>query len=178
MKVAFGTRLSTKYNKVKPFNQANLANICLKNFLPRHCLLRNFLRGIWSSLSASEVGDFTQQCLLRPLTLLPSLFEHCTGDRLPWDALFRRERGPSINDVRKIVGKIDLRYKIQSTDHVLTGNPSCQMRGFVANALGEVRDREICLHFTMWCKKNFPLFEIPASFLPSKMASPCTANWP
>ena len=31
---------------------------------------------------------------------------------------------------------------------------------------------------TAWCKKNFPLFEIPASFLPSKMASPCTANWP
>ena len=24
----------------------------------------------------------------------------------------------------------------------------------------------------------FPLFEIPASFLPSKIASPCTANWP
>ena len=32
--------------------------------------------------------------------------------------------------------------------------------------------------FTAWCKKIFPLFEIPASFLPSKMASPCTANWP
>ena len=32
--------------------------------------------------------------------------------------------------------------------------------------------------FTAWCKKFFPLFEIPASFLPSKMASPCTANWP
>ena len=27
-------------------------------------------------------------------------------------------------------------------------------------------------------QKKFPLFEIPASFLPSKMASPCTANWP
>ena len=31
---------------------------------------------------------------------------------------------------------------------------------------------------TAWCKKKFPLFEIPASFLPSKLASPCTANWP
>ena len=27
-------------------------------------------------------------------------------------------------------------------------------------------------------QKKFTLFEIPASFLPSKMASPCTANWP
>ena len=33
-------------------------------------------------------------------------------------------------------------------------------------------------YITAWCKKIFPLFEIPASFLPSKMASPCTANWP
>ena len=32
--------------------------------------------------------------------------------------------------------------------------------------------------FTAWCKKIFPLFEIPTSFLPRKMASPCTANWP
>ena len=31
---------------------------------------------------------------------------------------------------------------------------------------------------TAWSKKKFPLFEIPASFLPNKMASPCTANWP
>ena len=31
---------------------------------------------------------------------------------------------------------------------------------------------------TAWCKKVSPLFEIPASFLPSKMASQCTANWP
>ena len=31
---------------------------------------------------------------------------------------------------------------------------------------------------TAWCEKISPLFEIPASFLPSKMASPCTANWP
>ena len=31
---------------------------------------------------------------------------------------------------------------------------------------------------TAWCEKFFPLFEIPASFLRSKMASPCTANWP
>ena len=36
----------------------------------------------------------------------------------------------------------------------------------------------LCPFTTAWCKKNFPPFEIPASFLTSKMASPCTANWP
>ena len=35
-----------------------------------------------------------------------------------------------------------------------------------------------CAQITAWCKKVFPLFEIPASFRPSKMASPCSANRP
>ena len=89
----FWDKVKYKVQQSKTFQPCKLSQYLLGNFLPRHCLLRNFLRSIWSSLSASEVGDFTQQCLLPPLTLLPSLFEHCTADRLPWDALFRRERG-------------------------------------------------------------------------------------
>ena len=34
------------------------------------------------------------------------------------------------------------------------------------------------VHVYSVVQKTFPLFETPASFLPSKMASPCTANWP
>ena len=46
--------------------------------------------------------------------------------------------------------------------------------GYCASRMGHFRPHVS----TAWCKNNFPLFEIPASFLPSKMASPCTANWP
>ena len=63
--------------------------------------------------------------------------------------------------------------RAQCTWHQSHARHAC-FRIVVIFTLDTIKDAQ----YTAWCKKFFPLFEIPASFLPSKMASPCTANWP